>query len=640
VIGLSWRGLRQRAVSLAGAFVALALGVALTTASGVVLGASSRRSGLDTASAAALTQAATLLVMLAVIGAFVTVFIVASTFAFSVAQRRRELARLRLVGATPGQVSRLVLVEAAAVAVAAGIAGGLLGAAAVSVLVWTLSAFEVVPAGLRVPVSAGTLVAPAVVAATVGCVVAVAGAAAAARQASRVAPGEALRDAASDQRVMTRGRWITGVVAALIGAAMLVVIPLAPPDGRLPLALFVSQPLVVAAAMLAPVLVVPLTGVVTAPVSRWSAASGLLARQNLKAAVRRTASTAAPVLVLVGVAGSLLAGTQVLATANRQDARLLYMSDLIDIPARAPDLGTVSTVPGVATASRVASSQVQAQVNRTTRSLVALGVDPGGAPRVLGLGHVDGNLADLHGSTVAIGRAAAASYRLHLGDDLRVRLADGTASSLRVVAVFDGTPLSSPVLLPYDLVRAHRSGGQIGQPDAVHIRLAAGASPGEVTDRLTQAGDTVLTTHRYLAHLSDPRAEGMRIGALVLAVFALAYTFVAVANTTVMSFADRHREFVRLRVVGANRRQILRMVLWEALAIAITGLAFGAAVITISAGGLWAVLRGIGLPIPLTLPWPQLAAIAAAAATVVLVAAAAPAMALVRRGYHASDLAM
>jgi FtsX-like permease family len=127
VIGLSWRGLRQRAVSLVGAFVALALGVALTTASGVVLRASSRESGLDTASAAALAQAATLLVMLAVIGAFVTMFIVASTFAFSVAQRRRELARLRLVGATPGQVSRLVLVEAATVAAAAGIAGGYSG---------------------------------------------------------------------------------------------------------------------------------------------------------------------------------------------------------------------------------------------------------------------------------------------------------------------------------------------------------------------------------------------------------------------------------------------------------------------------------------------------------------------------------
>jgi putative ABC transport system permease protein len=420
-----------------------------------------------------------------------------------------------------------------------------------------------------VPVPAGRLVAPAVVAATVGCLVAVAGAAAAARRASRLAPGEALRDAVTDRRVMTRGRWITGAVAAVIGAAMLAVIPLAPPDGRLPLALFVSQPLVVACAMLAPVLIVPLTAVVTVPASRLQAASGLLARQNLTAAVRRTASTAAPVLVLIGVAGSLLAGTQILAAANRQDAQLMYTSDLIDIPRGSPDLGRVSTEPDVAAASRVATSQIQAQVNHTTRSLVTLGVDPVGAPRVLGLGRVDGNLADLHGATVAIGRAAATSYRLRLGDSMRARLADGSDSSLRVVAVFDGTPLSSPVLVPYDLAVAHRSSSQPEPPDAIHIRLTADGSPGETIDRLTRAGDVVLTTRQFLARLSNARTEGMRTGALILAVFALAYTLVAIVNTTVMSFADRYREFIRLRVVGASRPQILCMVLWEALAIAI-----------------------------------------------------------------------
>ena len=637
--GLWWRGLRQGAASLIGAFTALALGVALTTASGVVLGASSREAGLDVATAEALTQAATLLVMLTVIGAFVTMFIVASTFAFTVAQRRRQLARLRLVGATPEQVFRLVLGEAVTVAVAAAVTGALVGGPAVSALVWTLSAFQVVPAGLHVTVSAGTLAGPAVVAAMVGCVVAVAGATAAARRATRVAPGEALRDAATDQRVLTRGRWIIAVVAAMIGVAMLAVIPLAPPDGRLPLALFGSLPFVVTCAFLAPLLVVPVTALVTVPVSRLSAASGLLARQNLRVAVRRTASKAAPVLVLVGVAGSLLAGTQVLSAANRQDAQLLYTSDLIDIPAAAPDLGTVSTVPGVAAASRVAGAQVQAQVDRTTRSLTALGVDPEGAPSVLGLGHVTGNLAGLEGETVAVAHATAATYRVRLGDDLHVRLPDGTESSLRVVAFFDGTPLSSPVLLPYDLVVAHRA-GRTGAPDAIHIRLAAGTSPGAVAARLRRAGDTVLTTHQFLARLSDARAEGMRIGTLVLAVFALAYTFVAVANTTVISFAERRREFVRLRMVGASPAQILRMVLWEALAIAGAGIAFGGAVVIVSAGGLWAVLRGIGLSIPLTLPWTQLAAITAAAALVVVIAAGAPAIVLVRRGYRAGDLAL
>jgi putative ABC transport system permease protein len=639
VTGLALRGLRQGAAGLVGAFTALALGVALTTASGVVLAASSREAGRDVTAAGALTQAATLLVMLAVIAAFVTAFIVASTFAFSVARRRRPLARLRLVGATPGQVVRLVLAEAATVAAAAAATGTLLGGPAVSALLWTLSAFQVVPAGLRVPVSAGTLAAPGVVAAIVGGAVAITGAAAAARRATRIAPGEALRDAAADRSVMTGGRWILAGVAVLVGVAMLAAIPLAPTDGRLPLALFISQPFVVACAILAPRLVVPLTGLLTAPISRLSAASGLLARQNLRAGVRRTASTAAPILLLVGVAGSLLAGTGILAAANREDARLLYTSDLVDIPSGAPDLERVRSVPGVAAASRVAAAPVEARVDRATRSLMALGVDPGDAPAVLGLGHVTGDLVGLRGETVAVARVAAATYGLRPGAALRVRLPDGTASSLRVVALFDGTPLSSPVLLPYDLVVAHRPADRPGAPDAIHVRVAAGASPGEIADRLRRAGDTVLATRWYLDRLSDAHAEGMRIGTLVLAAFALAYTFVAVANTTVMSFADRRREFARLRAIGAGRSLILRMVLWEALAVAGSGTAFGGAVVAASVGGLWVLLRGIGLSIPLTLPWPQLAAIAGAATLVVVVAAEAPAIALVRRACRAGDLA-
>ncbi len=637
--GLSWRGLQERAGSLTGAFIALVLGVSLTTASGAVLvQASSPDARVMTAGAEALTQAAALLVMLAVIGAFVTTFIVASTFAFSVAQRRRELARLRLVGATPRQISRYVLAEAVIVAAAAGIAGALLGAPTVQVLIWLLSVFDVVPEDLQVPLSADTLALPAVIAATLGCGVAVAGSGAAARRAGRVAPAEALRDAAADQHVMTRGRWIAGVLATGVGVAMLVVIPLAPPDGRLPLALFVAQPLVIACAMLAPVLVVPVTALITGPASRLSTVSALLARRNLATAVRRTASTATPVLLLVGVSGSLLAGVGVLAAANRQDARLLHTSDLIAVSTRAPDLREISTVPGVAASSRLADTQVEIHVNRTTRSLTALGVDADGASAVLRLGGVDGKLSELTGDAVAVPRAIADSYNLNLGGRLSVRLADGTSAVVRVVAIFDGTPLSTPLLLPFDFAAHHRSNTATQGPDKIAIVLTPDATADAVTDRLSQSGGAVLTTDQYVARISDPRAEGMRIGALLLAVFALTYTLVAVANTTVMSFADRYREFVRLRVIGASRAQLMRMVLWEAIGSAVTGIAFGAAVITVAVGGLWAVLRNIGLKAPIDLPWAQLAAISAAAIAVVLIAAAIPAAALLHRGYHASDL--
>src|SRR5262249_16275417 len=149
-------------------------------------------------------------------------------------------------------------------------------------------------------------------------------------------------------------------------------------------------------------------------------------------------------------------------------------------------------------------------------------------------------------------------------------------------------------LVPYQLTAAHPApldrspAGHV--TETIHVKLALRASPADITARLTLVGPTV-PTQQYLATLSDTRAEGMRIGALVLAAFAMAYTLLAVANTTVMSFADRHRELVRLRVVGARPAQLVGMVSAEALAIAVTGIAFGAAVVAVSAGGLWTVLR-------------------------------------------------
>lgn len=125
-----------------------------------------------------------------------------------------------------------------------------------------------------------------------------------------------------------------------------------------------------------------------------------------------------------------------------------------------------------------------------------------------------------------------------------------------------------------------------------------------------------------------PQRAGIGLGSQVIATFALAYTVLAVVNTTVIAFARRRREFARLRVIGAKRPQILRMVLWESLATAAAGLTFGAIVVTAATAGLWLVLLGVGLRPAVTLPWSQLAGMAAAALVLVIVAALTPTAAL------------
>ena len=153
---------------------------------------------------------------------------------------------------------------------------------------------------------------------------------------------------------------------------------------------------------------VPVTAVVTAPLDlELTPAASWPARTS--AAVRRTASNAAPILVMVGIAGSLLACSQQLTTGLDADARVLYHSDLVLTPALDP--ARVAATPGVAAAATILPVNLTTTADRATRTLSALAVTPGAAG-VLGISHVTGNLGALHGDTVALARSTVSD---HLG---------------------------------------------------------------------------------------------------------------------------------------------------------------------------------------------------------------------------------
>lgn len=428
------------------------------------------------------------------------------------------------------------------------------------------------------------------------------------RRAGATKPVEAFRDAAVDTRPLPLGRRLLGFLALGAGVVLLVLLPEVPVEGRLPLALFVAQPLVVGLALLAPAVVPRLTALVVAPFAGRRGVSGMLARENLRTAVRRTASCAAPVLVTIGVTGSLLAGTELLGLATRADAGRLYTSDY-RVTGADLDPAVVRAGPGVRAAVVTEEAVVTAFVNRTTRDLAALGVTPEGAPDVLGLGRVTGDLGVLTGETAALSHRQASGFGVDLGDALDLRLADGARVSVRVVALYEGPPLTGPVLLPADLVGAHR-GPSARERAALHV-----ATSGPVP---VLPGADVVPTREWLSTVAGFREEGMRIGARLLAWFALLYTLFAVANTVVMSFGPRSGEFALLRLLGASRRQVLRMVLCEGVGIAVTGVVLGGIATGLAVGGLWQVLRSLGLDIPLALPWGALAAIAAGCAAVLL----------------------
>lgn len=136
--------LRRRWLAFLGSFVALALGVGVLSAAGMLLNTTMGQDSLPGA-----PSLHKLVGFMAAMAGFVSVFVVSSTFAFAVAQRRQETAMLRAVGATPRQVRWLVLGEALVVALAAAVAGCLLGLAVAPAIASWLVSQGAAPAGFR-----------------------------------------------------------------------------------------------------------------------------------------------------------------------------------------------------------------------------------------------------------------------------------------------------------------------------------------------------------------------------------------------------------------------------------------------------------------------------------------------------------
>ncbi|WP_433056489.1 FtsX-like permease family protein [Dactylosporangium sp. CS-033363] len=523
---------------------------------------------------------AQLIIATVFVGTFVAIFVVASTCAFAVSQRRRELALLRAVGATPGQVRRMLLGEALLVALAAGVPGALLGAALAPLLAGPFIATGLEPTGFRVGF---TWWAPAV-ALGIGLVVAVLGVWLSARRAGKVPPLDALRVAAAEPRPMTLARWLTGGALLLLGAGLAVLLPSSTAEQKPTLVLASAMVLLVSAALLAPVVVVPVVRLVTWPARRG--ATGLLVREGARVSARRVAGTAAPVLAAVGFA-VLLVGTY--QTANEAVG--------IEESAKIPEFAVAARSgdsPGLSEAA------TQAQPGRSE------------LPSTVYL--ASGRPLDATGTKVD-GLIASPSLGWTAGDSVPLRFADGVVLPVTVAAVSSELAEDS-VQLPRGLVRAH--------------------DPAALTDVVYLAGDFVpspgaqrMTSRSYVEREAAEEGDLIQLFLTVLLGISVGYTALAVANTLLMATNARRPEFVTLSRAGATTGQTARVVVSEALLAVLVGSLLGLAVAVPALFEARAGLQDeIGAAVKLVMPWGTLAAVVGACAVLAAVASALP----LRRG--------
>jgi putative ABC transport system permease protein len=605
----SWRG-------YLGAFVALLFGVVLIAVTATLIASVAIATGRPGATAAQLAQLGDLSAMfgmMSAISAFMAVFVVGSTFGFVVAIRRRELGLLRLVGATPRQVRRLLLGESAVVAAAATVVGGLVGTMLAPGILWLVRAVGVTTLDLPAP-SPWIAWAAAVPA---GVVVALLGAWRSSRRAGRIAPSAAMREAAIER---TRPSIVQLVVATLCFAGLVAALVFAgdvPPLFALVFSIFLPEVVVIGLMCVGPALIPRLAALLARPFIDRDV-SARLAHDEVRAAVRTTAAVAAPVVAISAIAGSLLLSLSFTADwTTAQDRSRLHAPLVVetDVPA------AVASDPAVAVADVRRQGTLQRDEDgRPGEPDQVETVDLVTATAARGLTAVRGSLSDFHGRTAAITSTRATDAGVGVGGTLAFWL-DGRRIPLHVVAVVPDAPdLYGEVLVPAGALPF--AGPATGTVFVVpHGRTAA------ARDSL---GRTLAGTHSRIVDADDwidaaaaQTRRGNNVGLTVLLGPAGLYAAIAMVNATLIGASHRRRQRDLVQLLGATPEQVRRSALWQAVLVCGTGLLLGGATTGLLG---WLVRRAVTADVadvPITIPWLPLLGIAVTCLLLTVAAAAA-----------------
>jgi putative ABC transport system permease protein len=561
------------------------------------------------------------LLALALISLFVGSFIIYNTFSILVAQRGRELALLRAVGASRRQVLGSVLLEAVVVGLLASLGGVAAGVGVAVGLRALLTGFGLVdiPAG-------GLVLAPrtVVVSLLTGVLVSAAAAILPARKAAKAPPVAAMRDLAQDSPGPTPRRVVVGGAVTAAGVASLSV-GLLPDPKRLALVGLGAAAIFIGVAVLGPVIARPASRLLGAPLPTLTGMPGTLARENTIRNPKRTATTAAALMIGVSLVAFIAvyaaSAKKALTIENDQTFTSDFRIDTGTLAALSPDLAErLARLPEVAVAAGVRTNQ--AQVDGAVADLAA--VDPAAYGRIVDLGVTGGRLEDLGRDGIAVADTVARAKGWSVGEAVEVRFAETGPRRLTVAATFGrGQELGSSYLLglpAYEANFADRLDSRVLVTRAQGVAVPAARA---AVERVTADYPTARVQDRGEYERARSAEVDRELEPLyVMLALAVLIALLGIANTLALSVFERTRELGLLRAVGMARRQVRAMVRGESVVIALFGTCMGL-VIGLFFG--WAVVAAVPDQAELTVPVAEVAVGAVLAALAGVVAAILPA---------------
>src|SRR3954468_6847919 len=503
----------------------------------------------------------------------VACFVIYNVFSITAAQRQRENALLRAVGAQRRQVSRAMLIESVVV----GILGSLLGLIVGIGVAMALKAFLGV-LGIDFPSTTLQLLPRTVVLVLiVGTIVTVLSALLPARRGGRVSPLAAMRESATERVGSSKKRILAGVIFAAVGIVGVVATLAGASTALLGVGMLLMW---VGVLILGPVLALVAAKVIGTPVAKAFKVTGKMAQGNSARNPKRTSRAAAP--VLIGVA--LVTAVALLATTLKAQVREIFgqqftgdlvvkTDDFTGFGGLSPDLANqLNTLPEVAAAAGIGvkASEVNGKVSQITL------VDPANVGEVFDLDLKSGAYSDLTTSSIMVSEQKAKSDNLKLGDVLTVNLTGLGELPLTVVGSYGSDELAGPYTVSRDLY-ANTSGSYFDF--SVFINTAPGVSEAQAEAAIQPVVDhygsgDLQTRSEYI---DDQASQINTLLALIYGLLALSIVIAAVGIviTLLLSVYERRREIALLRAVGMTRSQVWYTVSWESVITSLLGAVLG-----------------------------------------------------------------
>ena len=499
-------------------------------------------------------------------------FVIYNVFSISAAQRQRENALLRAIGASRRQVTRAMLIESVIVGIFGSIMGFFGGIGLAVGLSSLLRALDIdLPQG-------GLVVTPGAAFNTimVGLLVTVASAYLPARRAGKVPPLAAMRATALETAGPGRIRAYAGLTSVVLGLVTIGAVTLGASNSLLGVGVLL---VFAGTIILGPAIARPVALVLGRPAAKLRGVTGTMARQNAARNPKRTSRTASP--VLIGVA--LVAAVSALAASiNGQISDIFTKQFTGDYavssqaqgfgglsPSLATDLGKID---GVQNATGIGTLLVKIDDKGRTLTVVTPETIEGNYD----IGLIDANYSDLDKDGIFVSLDYAEREELSVGSTVNVVLADTTERALIVRGLYEFNDLAGNRVVSREMfANANVTSFDFG----VYITLAPGADSGAVREQLQKAVDDygqgkLLSKQEYIDEQAGQVNQllGLIYGLLFLSVI---IAIVGIIITLLLSVFERQREIGLLRAVGMTRSQVRTTVRWESVITSLLGAVLG-----------------------------------------------------------------